>query len=104
MSQITERHRVLAGVIWLDHTPIASVDRVRVAADPEAIWITLAPGRDYGVINAEAGHIYVSALVGTLVEVTYTVGADTARPRRTPAWSTTYDTPQYSPRLVRCAS
>src|SRR5262245_27978970 len=69
---IVERHRVIAGVVWLDHAPIRSIAAVRMASDPEAVWITLRPIRDYGIVDAEGGSIYVSALVGTLVEVTYT--------------------------------
>ena len=71
--QITEQHYVLAPVIWLEHAPIRSVDNVRVAADPEAVWITLRPGRDYSITDAEGGQVYVSELIGTLVEITYTV-------------------------------
>jgi hypothetical protein len=80
---ITEQHHVIAGVIWLHHAPVRTVEHVRCAADPEAVWITLRPGRDYQIIDAESGQLYVSALVGTLVEVTYTIeqGPGTARPR-----------------------
>ena len=77
---ITERHYVLSGVIWLNRAPIGSVDTVRVAADPEAVWITLHPGRDYGIVDAEGGQVYVSALVGTLVEIAYTAGLETQAP------------------------
>jgi hypothetical protein len=70
---IVERHHVIAGVLWLEHTPVRSVEQVRCASDPEGIWITLRPGRDYGILDAESGHLYVAALVGTLVEVTYTL-------------------------------
>lgn len=70
---ITERHDVIAGTIWLDQMPIRSIEHVRCAVDPEGVWITLRPGRDYGIVDAEHGQLYVSALVGTLVEVTYTM-------------------------------
>ena len=83
---VIERHRVIAGVIWLNQAPVETVETVRCAADPEAIWITLRPGRDYRIVDAEHGQLYVSALVGTLVEVVYTVGPGTARPRDTRAW------------------
>ena len=76
--RITERHRVIAGVIWLDHAPIATVETVRNASDPDGVWITLRPGRDYRVVDAEGGQLYVAALVGTLVEVTYTITQATA--------------------------
>lgn len=69
---ITERHRVIAGVIWLDHAPVASVETVRCAADPEGVWILLRPGRDYRIVDADGGQLSASALVGTLVEVVYT--------------------------------
>jgi hypothetical protein len=81
---VTEQHYVLVGVIWLNEAPIRTVEYVRCATDPEGVWIVLRPGRDYSIIDAEHGQLYVSALVGTLIEVTYTVavrpGTD-ARPR-----------------------
>lgn len=68
---IVEQHRILAGVVWLDH-PVASIKSVWCAADPEGIWVLLRPGRDYGLIDRASGHLYVSALAGTLIEVEYT--------------------------------
>ena len=70
---IVERHHILAGVVWLDQTPVASVESVHCAADPGGVWIVLRPGRDYGLIDRASGHLYVSALVGTLIEVAYTI-------------------------------
>lgn len=72
MPVIVERHHVLAGVVWLNEGPVRTIERVRCAVDPEAVWFTLRPGRDYQIIDAEGGQIYVSALIGTLIEVTYT--------------------------------
>lgn len=84
MPVTVEVHHVLAGVVWLNHAPVLSVEHVRCAVDPEAVWITLRPGRDYGIVDAEGGQIYVSALIGTLVEIEYAIkeGPDMAvRPR-----------------------
>jgi hypothetical protein len=72
-TMIVERHHVIAGVIWLHAAPIRSVEHVWCAADPEATWITMCPERDYQIVDAEGGQLYVTALVGTLVEVAYTI-------------------------------
>lgn len=69
---IVEQHRVLAGVVWLDHPPVDAITAVWCAVNPDGIWVLLRPGRDYGLIDRASGHLYVSALVGTLIEIEYT--------------------------------